>query len=151
MSNSNVAVIRPQSDWESHTEKTWNVHLVDVGCFLDAWLGCDLKIGSSGRAQLNGSLAVSVCHTSRLAMVTLRLVFWNIAFLILGKKVHTGSRVASRQCVNSLMNTELCQWSKTLQTPGMRGSPFKSASSKTIRSGWRWSPCYWPTWDCGRV
>lgn len=27
MSNSNVAVIGPQSDWKSHTEKTWNVHL----------------------------------------------------------------------------------------------------------------------------
>lgn len=46
-------------------------------------------------AQLNGSLAVSVCHTSRLATFTLLLIFLNIAFFILEKKVHTGSRFAS--------------------------------------------------------
>lgn len=100
--------------------------------------GLRLKNWVFGMAQLNGSLAVSACHTSRLAVFTLLLIFLNMAFLILEKKVHTGSRFASRQRVNSMMNIELCQWSKTLVfTLVARDDrlPFPSGSSKTIRSG----------------
>lgn len=41
MSNSNVAVIGPQSDWKSHTEKTWNARLqwVVSAVFLNHGLG----------------------------------------------------------------------------------------------------------------
>lgn len=94
---------------------------VSSGCMA----GLRLKKWVFGMAQLNGSLAASACHTSRLAIFTLVLLFLNIAVLILENKVHTGSRFASRQCVNSMMNTEWCQRRKTLVfTLGMTGYPF---------------------------